>query len=294
MGRWDYDDWNYYRPNKPIHVEGGIKTKSERGAIGSTWWSKRWIGVLESFSMGTRLTRGRSYARQGQVVSIDVQPGIVTAKVQGSQPKPYNIKIRLKPLTDSDWDRVTEAMAAQALFAAKLLAGEMPTNIEEAFHAVNLSLFPTAVKDLDTSCSCPDWANPCKHIAAVYYLLAERFDEDPFLIFKLRGRTKEQITQALREKRAQTLPAEGVSLAESDGAGNTDNSILLEENLDTFWQAGEGLQAFRVNPTRPEIDKAILKRLGDAPFAADGRNLVALLAKAYDVVDNAIEQKMGV
>jgi uncharacterized Zn finger protein len=294
MGRWDYDDWNYYRPNKPIHVEGGIKTKSERGAIGSTWWSKRWIGVLESFSMGTRLTRGRSYARQGQVVSIDVQPGIVTAKVQGSQPKPYNIKIRLNPLTDSDWDRVTEAMAAQALFAAKLLAGEMPTNIEEAFHAVNLSLFPTAVKDLDTSCSCPDWANPCKHIAAVYYLLAERFDEDPFLIFKLRGRTKEQITQALREKRAQTLPAEGVSLAESDGAGNTDNSILLEENLDTFWQAGEGLQAFRVNPTRPEIDKAILKRLGDAPFAADGRNLVALLAKAYDVVDNAIEQKMGV
>jgi len=123
MGRWDYDDWNYYRPNQPIRVEGGIKTKSERGAIGSTWWSKRWIGVLESFSMGTRLTRGRSYARQGQVISIDVQPGIVTAKVQGSQPKPYNIKIRLQPLSDQDWDKVTEAMAAQALFAAKLLAG---------------------------------------------------------------------------------------------------------------------------------------------------------------------------
>ena len=294
MGRWDYYDWNYYRPDKPIRVEGGIKAKSERGAIGSTWWSKRWIGVLESFSMGTRLTRGRSYARQGQVVSIDVQPGIVTAKVQGSQPKPYNIKIRLKPLADQDWDRVTEAMAAQALFAAKLLTGEMPTNIEEAFHAVNLSLFPTAVKDLETSCSCPDWANPCKHIAAVYYLLAERFDEDPFLIFKLRGRTKEQITQALREKRAQTLPAEGLSTAESDGAGEADNSTLLEEKLDTFWQAGEGLQAFRVNPFRPEIDKAILKRLGDAPFTVDGRNLVALLTKAYDAVDDAVEQKVGI
>jgi uncharacterized Zn finger protein len=294
MGRWDYDDWNYYRPNKPIRIEGGIKTKSERGAIGSTWWSKRWIGVLESFSMGTRLTRGRSYARQGQVVSIDVQPGIVTAKVQGSQPKPYNIKIRLKPLTDQDWDRVTEVMAAQALFAAKLLAGEMPTNIEEAFHAVNLSLFPTAVQDLETSCSCPDWANPCKHIAAVYYLLAERFDEDPFLIFKLRGRTKEQITQALREKRAQTFPAEGVSSSGSDGADEVDNSTLLEEKLDTFWQAGEGLQAFRVNPSRPEIDKAILKRLGDAPFVVDGRNLAALLARAYDVVDDAVERKAGV
>jgi uncharacterized Zn finger protein len=293
MGRWDYDDWNYYRPNQPIRVEGGIKTKSERGAIGSTWWSKRWIGVLESFSMGTRLTRGRSYARQGQVISIDVQPGIVTAKVQGSQPKPYNIKIRLKPLSDQDWDKVTEAMAAQALFAAKLLAGEMPTNIEEAFQAVNLSLFPTAVKDLVTDCSCPDWANPCKHIAAVYYLLAERFDEDPFLIFKLRGRVKEQIIQTLREKRTQTLPAEIASTSEGDGASEADNSALLEENLETFWLAGEGLEAFRVNPTAPEIDKAILKRLGDAPFAIDGRNLAVLLAKAYDSVDDALEQKLG-
>ncbi len=293
MGRWDYDDWNYYKPNQPIRVEGGIKTKSERGAIGSTWWSKRWIGVLESFSMGTRLTRGRSYARQGQVISIDVQPGIVTAKVQGSQPKPYNIKIRLQPLSDQDWDKVTEAMAAQALFAAKLLAGEMPTNIEEAFHAVNLSLFPTAVKDLVTDCSCPDWANPCKHIAAVYYLLAERFDEDPFLIFKLRGRVKEQIIQTLREKRTQTLPAESASPSESDGASEADNSTLLEEKLETFWLAGEGLEAFRVNPTAPEIDKAILKRLGDAPFAIDGRNLAALLSKAYDSVDDALEQKLG-
>lgn len=294
MGRWDYDDWNYYRPDKPIRVQGGIKAKSERGAIGSSWWSKRWIGVLESFSMGTRLTRGRSYARQGQVVSIDVQPGIVTAKVQGSQPKPYNIKIRLKPLSDEDWNKVTEAMAAQALFAAKLLAGEMPTNIEEAFSAVNLSLFPTAVKDLETSCSCPDWANPCKHIAAVYYLLAERFDEDPFLIFKLRGRIKEHIVQALREKRAQTIPADGISIVESDDVGEADNSPLLAEKLETFWQAGEGLQAFRVNPSRPEIDKAILKRLGDAPFAIGGRNLAALLARAYDVVDDAIERKMGI
>lgn len=294
MGRWDYDDWNYYRPNQPIRVEGGIKAKSERGAIGSTWWSKRWIGVLESFSMGTRLTRGRSYARKGQVISIDVQPGIVTAKVQGSQPRPYNIKIRLKPLSDQDWDKVTEAMATQALFAAKLLAGEMPTNIEEAFHAVNLSLFPAALQDLVTDCSCPDWANPCKHIAAVYYLLAERFDEDPFLIFKLRGRTKEQIIETLREKRTQTLPAESVSSSESEGASEADNSPLLEEKLETFWQAGEGLEAFRVNPAAPEIDKAILKRLGDAPFAIDRRNLAALLAKAYDVVDDALEQKLGI
>src|SRR3989454_2967661 len=202
MGRWgDGGYWDYYEPSRPRRVEGGIKTRSERGEIGETWWSKRWIKVLESCSMGTRLTRGRSDARQGQVVSIDVEPGIVKAKVQGSQPRPYNVKIRLEPLTDEDWDKVTEAMASQAIFAAKLLAGEMPQNIEEAFASVDISLFPTALSELHTDCSCPDWANPCKHIAAVYYLLAERFDEDPFLIFKLRGREQDELVERLRARR---------------------------------------------------------------------------------------------
>jgi uncharacterized Zn finger protein len=293
MGRWrDNDYWDYYEPSRPIKVQGGIKTKSERGEIGSTWWSKRWIGVLESFSMGTRLTRGRSYARQGQVISIDIEPGVVKAKVQGSQPKPYNIKIQLRPLSDQDWEEVTEAMASQAIFAAKLLAGEMPTNIEEAFHAVKLSLFPTAAKDLVTDCSCPDWANPCKHIAAVYYLLAERFDEDPFLIFKLRGRTKDEIIQALREKRTETLPVESAAPSASDDSIQADDGFLPEDNLDTFWQEGEGLDGFTVNPTAPEVDKAILKRLGDAPFTIEGHTIAALLARAYDVVDAAISQEV--
>ena len=290
-GRGDY--WDYYEPTAPIRVKDGIKAKSERGGIGETWWSKRWVGVLESFSLGTRLTRGRSYARQGQVISIDVEPGIVKAKVQGSRPKPYSIKIKLEPLSDQDWNKVTDAMASQAIFAAKLLAGEMPTNIEEAFNAVHVSLFPTAETDLDTDCSCPDWANPCKHIAAVYYLLAERFDEDPFLIFKLRGRTKEQIIEILREKRAETLAIESSSLsAGGDGLGEADSALpLLEENLDTFWQAGEALDTFTVKPGAPEVDKAILKRLGNAPFAVGNQNIAALLSKAYDAVDAAVRKE---
>jgi uncharacterized Zn finger protein len=290
-GRDDY--WGYYEPTAPIRVKDGIKAKSERGGIGETWWSKRWVGVLESFSLGTRLTRGRSYARQGQVISIDVEPGIVKAQVQGSRPKPYSVKIKLMPLSNQDWDRVTDAMASQAIFAAKLLAGEMPTNIEEAFNAAHVSLFPTAVTDLDTDCSCPDWANPCKHIAAVYYLLAERFDEDPFLIFKLRGRTKEQIIEILREKRAETLAAESSSLsAGGDGLIEADTALpLLEENLDAFWQAGEALDTFTVKPGAPEVDKAILKRLGEAPFAVGNQNIAALLAKAYDAVDAAVRKE---
>jgi uncharacterized Zn finger protein len=289
-----YGGWNYYSENRPRKVEGGIKTKSDRGAIGETWWSKRWVSVLESFGMGTRLTRGRSYARQGQVVSVNVEPGIVKAKVQGSMPNPYNVKIQLEPLSDRDWDDVTDAMASQAIFAAKLLAGEMPSNIEEAFSTVKLSLFPTRLNDLKTNCSCPDWANPCKHIAAVYYILAERFDEDPFLIFKLRGRTKEEIIEILREKRAETLPEESasdVTTEHEDGAtGGT--PVHLEDYLETFWQAGEGLDSFVVSLQAPKVEKAVLKRLGDGPFSIGGQNITAVLSRAYDAVKDAAMRKM--
>jgi uncharacterized Zn finger protein len=290
MGRWS--DWGYYEPARPKPVKDGIKTKSQRGEIGETWWSKRWIGVLHSFGMGARLDRGRSYARKGQVVSIDIQNGIVTAKVQGTRARPYSVNIELKPLSEKDWDEVTDAMAAQAVFAAKLLSGEMPPNIEEAFAEAKVSLFPASEKELDTDCSCPDWANPCKHIAAVYYLLAESFDEDPFLIFKLRGLTKEEIIEMLREKRAQTLPEEEASRVIGADFSEEDSAVPpLEECMDTFWQAGEALDSFTVNPTPPEVDNAILKRLGNAPFTVGKHNVASLLAKAYTVASSAALQK---
>ncbi|MEO8972529.1 MAG: SWIM zinc finger family protein [Ktedonobacteraceae bacterium] len=288
----EYGNWNYYRENRPRKVAHGLKTKSERGAIGETWWSKRWVVVLESFGMGTRLTRGRSYARQGQVVSIDVEPGIIKAKVQGSRPKPYDVKIKLQPLSDKDWGNVTDAMAAQAIFAAKLLAGEMPTNIEEAFATAKVSLFPTSKQELVTECSCPDWANPCKHIAAVYYILAERFDEDPFLIFKLRGRSKEEIIQTLRSKRAETMPLEASVTNPPELETGTEDAPLLAENPSTFWLAGEALATFTVRPVAPAVEKALLKRLGAAPFNIANQNIASLLGKAYDVVDVAARRKM--
>lgn len=284
MGYWDYYE---RRPAKP--VKNGLKTKSERGAIGETWWSKRWIAVLESFNLGARLTRGRSYARKGQVISIDIEQGVVKAKVQGSAPRPYNVTIKLAPLSDADWDKVTDAMSEQAIFAAKLLTGEMPTNIEEAFSAAHVSLFPTSGDDLETSCSCPDWSNPCKHIAAVYYILAEQFDEDPFLIFKLRGRTKEQIIDTLRAKRSVALPVASATSATEESVLET--MPLLEENLETFWQTGDDLDMFAVRPGAPDIDKAVLKRLGDAPFKVSNQNLTVALAKAYDAVKAALERE---
>ncbi len=247
--------------------------------------------------MGTRLTRGRSYARKGQVLSIDIEAGLVKAKVQGSMEKPYNIKIRLQPLSKGEWEQVTTAMASQALFAAKLLAGEMPKNIEEAFDSVNLSLFPETEDDLQTSCSCPDWANPCKHIAAVYYILAERFDEDPFLLFKLRGRDKDAIIAALRAKRVEKLDTKSKSEKASstkwhEEAPQDEPTLRLEDQLNTFWQAGEALDTFAISPVASDIENAILKRLGDAPFTVGGKNVSKLLEKAYNEVHDAALRKV--
>ncbi len=282
---------DYYEPAKPRPVKDGLKTKSQRGRIGETWWSGRWLGVLESFGMGARLGRGRSYARRGQVISIDIQKGAVAARVQGTRPKPYSVRIELKPLSEKDWDKVTDAMAAQAVFAARLLSGEMPNNIEEAFGEAKVSLFPTRGNDLVTDCSCPDWANPCKHIAAVYYLMAERFDEDPFLIFKLRGRTREELIGILREKRSRDL-----SVAEAAPPVETSSPQVaavtpLEECLATFWQAGEALGSFTVNPAPPDVENAVLKRLGNAPFTVGKQNVASLLARVYSIASTKALQK---
>src|SRR5712692_5699387 len=117
------DDW-HFPPSRPRRAEGGIKSQSKRGQFGESWWAKRWIQVLESFNIGARLGRGRSYARQGQVLSIDIDKGLVKATVQGSRPKPYDITIKVKSLAPADWKKLAKALSEQAIFAAKLLAGE--------------------------------------------------------------------------------------------------------------------------------------------------------------------------
>ncbi len=281
--------WGYYEPTRPIEVKDGIKAKSKRGKIGETWWSERWIKVLESFNMGARLSRGRSYARKGQVISIDVKSGAVTAKVQGSRRKPYSVDIRIKILSKEEWDKVTTAMASKAIFAAKLLSGEMPKNIEDVFAEVDVPLFPASKKELVTECSCPDSANPCKHIAAVYYLLAERFDEDPFLIFNLRGQKKEHIIETLRKKRARTS-VEKISTSDA----HTWEEAPLENCLETFWEAGIDLETFSVSFERNEVDNAVLKILGEAPFKIRKKKVSELLERAYEAASkDALEKALS-
>ena len=149
------------------------------------WWAQRWLDLLDSYRFKKRLERARNYARQGNVLNIEFKGSKVLAKVQGTEPEPYQVFLSLDPFTDEQWGYVIETMSQGAIFAAKLLAGEMPQNIEGVFTANGLSLFPFTLSDIHSKCSCPDKANPCKHIGAVYYQLGDRFSEDPFVLFSV-------------------------------------------------------------------------------------------------------------
>ena len=275
--------WHSYEPTRPIEVEDGIKARSKRGKFVQTWWADRWIKALTPLMDSARLSRGRSYARRGQVIDIQVTPGQVHSRVQGSRPKPYKVTIQLQPLSDRQWETVLDALAEQAIFAAQLLSGEMPPNVEEIFEAVRVPLFPAKRGDLQTDCSCPDWANPCKHIAAVYYLLGERFDQDPFLLFELRGRDKEAIIAGLRERRAtEAGPAPAPYIADTVEVVEASS---LTECLDHYWAMGEQAANIIFNITSPQPSFALLKRVGIPAFqGVKPENFQRQMERLYDGV----------
>lgn len=270
--------WPRYEPSRPVAVDG-IRAKSQRGKFVKNWWADRWIKALRPLMDSARLSRGRRYARGGQVLEINIQPGAVTARVQGSRRKPYKVRIELQPLSDAQWDKVLDALAGQAIFAAQLLNGEMPTDIEQVFDAVHVALFPTSRNDLVTQCSCPDWANPCKHIAAVYYLLGERFDADPFLLFTLRGRDQDAISAALRERRAGGLPEPEPASYVPDAVEAVETPAL-EDCLGHYWDACAALDSFTVRIAEPAVELALLKRVGIPDFV-DASTFRAQLERVY-------------
>ncbi len=240
------------------------------------WWVQRWLELLDSYRFKKRLERGRNYAREGNVLSIDFTEAQAFAKVQGSDVEPYQVSLALESFTDEDWDFIIETMSQKALYSAQLLAGEMPDNIEEVFTANGLSLFPFTLSDVRSRCSCPDKANPCKHIAAVYYQLGDRFSEDPFVIFQLRGRTREQILERLRQIRSQKAT---VTKKESAPATAAKISQKTEPKPKTaiqsnFWSYDIPLESSLVNLTPPTDNKTILDLLGKIPLATKDADAV--------------------
>ncbi len=283
--RWrDYDYYRYFPHTTPRKVKGGIKSQSKRGAFGQSWWAKRWIAVLEGFHIGQRLARGRSYARRGQVVSINIKKGEVTANVQGTRATPYKITIKVRVLTAANWKKLAKNLSSQALFAAKLLAGEMPQDIEKAFEDAGLSLFPNRLNDLKTECSCPDWSNPCKHIAAVYYLLGEEFDRDPFLIFKLRGMSREEFIGLLGQsgKKSAAKKRQGKSTARKRQAEALPTAEPVSLDASAFWQGGSLPDDLFGEVRVPPVRAALPKRLGNFPFWRGKERFLDALEPVYE------------
>ncbi len=208
MGWRDWEDWP-----RPIPVEHGIRARSQRGQIGETWWSRRFVEALSTRVDEGRLARGKRYARAGQVVSLDIARGRVNAKVQGSRPAPYVVAITVPVLGDAQWRAVASHMASRARTLASLLNGEMPHEVEESFLAAGADLF--GVAGIRAACTCPDDAPVCKHIAAVFLLMAEAFDRDPFLMLAWRGRRRDDL---LRELRAMRTTESRLEAAESGAA----------------------------------------------------------------------------
>lgn len=270
--------------SKPRAVDGGLVARSARGAIGEHWWSRRFIEVLESFALGSRLTRGKNYARRGQVVSLEVTPGVVTASVQGSRKAPYKVSMTLPPFSELVWAKVEVTLAEQAIHSARLLAGEMPGDLEEVFLAAGAPLFPQRAKDLTLSCSCPDWEVPCKHLAATFYLLAESFDDDPFAILLWRGRSREALLNRLRELRGSDMANRAVDPAGLTTEGPRVGAMMALADLALadrdFW-TGAPVPALPVHAKLPT--DLLLRQLPVPGAPLGGTDLVTYLAPLYAV-----------
>lgn len=268
------------------------------------WWVNQWVDLLNSYRFKKRLERGRNYARQGHILSLEFKESKVQATVQGTANEPYQLSIAIERFSDEDWGFVIDTLSQQALYSAQLLAGEMPDDIEAVFTSNGLSLFPFTLADVKSKCSCPDPKNPCKHIAAVYYQLGDFFREDPFVLFQLRGRSKAQVLEALRQKRqqviAQPLVAESAT-ASADfsadalaDASATDSqtsvagadhgkaiakptvqpslSIQIHHELANFWAYDEPLDPSLVVITPAE--QSVLDVIGDMPLATTEAKIV--------------------
>ncbi|MEU8070629.1 SWIM zinc finger family protein [Micromonospora sp. NPDC049151] len=273
----------------PVRVEGGLRARSTRGAIGQSWWSRRFVEVLESFALGSRLTRGRAYARRGQVLRLDVSPGTVTAEVQGSRPRPYPVRIGLAAYPEKTWRRIEAELAGQAFFSARLLAGDLPAELEELFAEAGAPLFPADVDELDQRCGCPDFAVPCKHLAATFYLLAEAFDADPFHLLHWRGRSRADLLDRLRTLRGAHPGSAGTGGTDraggADGIGGAARALAglpavePDDELDRFWLAPVAL------PDRPPTlatgPELLLRQLGPPGAAVGGPGLAERLRRAY-------------
>ena len=239
-----------------------------------TSWADAWLDALLAFSHPGRMRRGRRFAREGLIKKLDIRPGEIDAKVKDGR-KLFEVEIHVPPLDDASWDKIVEKLASQAIYSARLLSGEIPPEVMEVFEESDAPLFPSADK-LEASCTCPDWEVPCKHIAGVYYHLAEQFEKDPFLLFYFRGRSKDELMDALRAHRSVSHPET------QEESVTTFSDPPLEQQLDHFWEIGPELSGVSFSIAKPTLPMPHFKRLGPPPFTE--LDLHSILKPIYETI----------
>jgi uncharacterized Zn finger protein len=268
------------------------------GKFSKTWWGQRFIEALESFTDSGRLSRGRSYARNGKIKQYKITKGKITAQVRGSvnpyfgvyKEPLYQTEISLTPLSTKDWQKAINFLASRASFVSKLLMNEMPDNIEETFYQqFKLHLLPYNSKDFETHCSCPDWSNPCKHIAGVYYLIASNIDQDPFLLFELRGLSREKLRQELIKFPLGQILSQGLAIEKSvpkPAESYYTKPILLSTNSQIspreFWQGEKRISDLILERSTTTIPAIAVKKAGDyPPFWHNDSSFIEVMSDFY-------------
>jgi uncharacterized Zn finger protein len=245
-----------------------------------TWWGQRFITALEKMMDSGRLSRGRSYARNDKVKSFGIKDGIILAQVRGSvnpyfgvyKEPLYTITIEFKAISAANWSAAIAYIASKASLISRLMLNEIPDNIDNAFAKLDLHLLPHHKDDFKTNCSCPDWSNPCKHIAGVYYLLAAQLDQDPFLLFELRGLSREALQKELaKSPLGQALSAE---MTLETAAPRPDLSYFTKPvaqkavpitSLKDFWHGAKRLPQTIEISTQTNVPAILVKKQGDFP-----------------------------
>lgn len=291
-------------PMHPRRVRGGIKLRRREGEEAASWITQRVNRLIEAAAPGVALREGIEYARLGQTKRMTIEDGVVSATVQGRRTKAYTVTIELERFSHADRERATTAMADQAVYAAKLLAGELPANIEDLFSPLGLRLFPSSPGDFRVSSDAPEYGEESargevwsKHIVCVASLLAERLGEDPFLLFSLRGLPGEDLVEHLRQRRGLSGIGPGTSTvyqAHIPGVTDTE-SAPLESCVSSFWDSGDELRTIELGTAGPAVTFPLLRRLGPSPFTEGRFPMMGLLQTCYQVVsESAVRSSDGV
>ncbi len=278
-----------------------------------TWWGQRFIEALEAFTEENRLGRGRSYARNGKILNFQISKGLITAKVRGSinpyfgvyKEPTYNTKINIKQISSADWTKLIKSISSKAGFVSQLLMNEIPDNIETIFRAFNLNLLPHSRSDLDTKCSCPDYANPCKHIAGVYYLVASELDKNPFFMFEMRGLPKDKLHQELKKSPLGEILSSQLEETAEVPLKSTDSfytkpvkeAITKESELSCkeFWTGKKKPPAsLEKQPNQSGVSAILIKKQGDyPPFWPKDNSFIEVFEELYQRVKLKNNKMLG-